>query len=666
MYLIAKPVIFTLLLIAAVVIFAANCLRLYRAMRLGQPEDRRGSVVRRVGYLLYYGFLQRRVIAAGGSAHHLLIFWGFLVLMLGNLAFIAGGIYPRLGFDLLGPTAAGVLRASQDIMALVVLYAINYAVFRRLVLRPKHIDPLSPDAFIIIGLIWTLMVAMLFARGIEVAAGWAPASPWTPRWTTGFGTLVGGSPRTLFAWHEGLWWLHAVVLLFFLNYLPYSKHLHILAALPNVYLRRRGFVTDLARLDFENSEVFGVAKVTDFTWKQLLDGYACTQCGRCDNNCPAWNTDKPLSPKHIIADAKDNLRRNAPALLAGRRWRDFSPAPAQAEMREGLIGFQQITPDALWACTTCGACMEQCPVFIEHVPKIVDLRRSLVMMESQFPAELTNFFKEIETNGNPYAMPAGGRAKWAQGLEVPLLRDRPDAEYLYWVGCAGAFDDRNRPASRALVRCLQAAGVSFAILGAQEPCCGDAVRRLGNEYLFEEIARANVELLNGCGVKKIVVTCPHGLNVLKNEYPAFGGRYQVVHHSELLAELLGAGRLPVQRELRSRATFHDSCYLGRYNGIYDAPRAALRRSGAEIVEMPRRRRTSFCCGAGGGRMWMEETLGRRINAERTAEALRTGAPTIAVACPFCLTMLDDGVKDAGADGVVVRDIAQVIAETIAD
>jgi Fe-S oxidoreductase len=666
MYLIAKPVIFTLLLIAAVVIFAANCLRLYRAMRLGQPEDRRGSVVPRIGHLLYYGFLQRRVIAAGGSAHHLLIFWGFLVLMLGNLAFVAGGVHPALRFELLGPGIAGLLHASQDLMALVVLAALVYAVFRRVVLRPKHIDPLSPDAFIIIGLIWTLMVAMLFARGIEVAAGAVPASPCTPG-ATGLSIRFAGMPQAArFTWHEGLWWLHAVVLLFFLNYLPYSKHLHILAALPNVYLRRRGFVTDLARLDFENAEVFGVAKVTDFTWKQLLDGYACTQCGRCDNNCPAWNTDKPLSPKHIIADAKDNLRRNAPALLAGRRWRDFSPAPAQAEMREGLIGFQQITPDALWACTTCGACMEQCPVFIEHVPKIVDLRRSLVMMESQFPAELTNFFKEIETNGNPYAMPAGGRAKWAQGLEVPLLRDHPDAEYLYWVGCAGAFDDRNRPASRALVRCLQAAGVSFAILGAQEPCCGDAVRRLGNEYLFEEIARANVELLNGCGVKKIVVTCPHGLNVLKNEYPAFGGRYQVVHHSELLAELLGAGRLPVQRELRSRATFHDSCYLGRYNGIYDAPRAALRRSGAEIVEMPRRRRTSFCCGAGGGRMWMEETLGRRINAERAAEALRTGAPTIAVACPFCLTMLDDGVKDAGADGVVVRDIAQVIAETIAD
>ncbi|HUT75787.1 MAG TPA: (Fe-S)-binding protein [Armatimonadota bacterium] len=663
MYPIAKSVIFTLLLIAAVVIFAANCLRLYRAMRLGQPENRRGSVVRRIGHLLYYGFLQRRVIAAGGSAHHVFIFWGFLVLMLGNLAFIAGGIHPRLGFDLLGPTAAGVLRASQDIMALVVLFAINYAVFRRWVLRPRHIEPLSPDAFIIIGLIGVLMVAMLLATGIEMATGQLSYSRWTPGANT-IGWLT-FSYTGLGVWHEALWWLHAVVLLFFLNYLPYSKHLHILAALPNVYLRRRGFVTDLARLDFENSEVFGVAKVTDFTWKQLLDGYACTQCGRCDNNCPAWNTDKPLSPKHIIADAKDNLRRNAPALLAGRRWRDFSPAPAQAEMCEPLIGFKQITPDALWACTTCGACMEQCPVFIEHVPKIVDLRRSLVMMESQFPAELTNFFKEIETNGNPYAMPAGGRTKWAQGLEVPLLRDRPDAEYLYWVGCAGAFDDRNRPASQALVRCLQAAGVSFAILGAEEPCCGDAVRRLGNEYLFEAIARANVELLNGCGVKKIVVTCPHGLNVLKHEYPSFGGHYQVVHHSELLAELLAAGRLPARPDGRARMTLHDSCYLGRYNGIYDAPRAALRRSGAQIVEMPRRRRTSFCCGAGGGRMWMEETLGRRINAERTAEALRTGAPTIAVACPFCLTMLDDGVKDAGADGVVVRDIAQVIAETIA-
>jgi Fe-S oxidoreductase/nitrate reductase gamma subunit len=665
MYVVAKSVVFTLLFLAAVVVFAYNCFWLYRAMRLGQPEDRRGDVARRIGDLLYYGIIQRRVASAGGSWHHLAIFWGFIVLMIGNLAFVAGGVHPALRFELLGRPAAQGLRASQDLMAIVVLAALAVAIFRRVVLRPKHIEALSIDAFVILALIAVLMVAMLFVSGIEVASGELPRSSWTPGATAIASWVQGNS--ALFGWHEGLWWVHGVVLLFFLNYLPFSKHLHILAALPNVYLRRRGFVNDLPRLDFEKSETFGVSKVTEFTWKQLFDGYACTQCGRCDRNCPAWATDKPLSPKHIINDAKDNLRVNARPLLAKRAWRDMSAAPPDAETTTPLIGYKQVTPDALWACTTCGACMEQCPVFIEHVPKIVDLRRSLVMMESEFPAELTNIFKNVENNGNPYAMAATTRAKWAQGLEVPLLSDKPDAEYLYWVGCAGAFDDRNRRASRALVRCLQAAGVSFAILGPEEQCCGDSVRRLGNEYLFEQMATANVELLNGYGIRRIIVACPHGFNTLKNEYPAYGGKYEVRHHSEVLAELLAAGRLPVQTDGAigcngSRAmTLHDSCYLGRYNQLYAAPRQALRAVGARLREMPRHGRLSFCCGAGGGRMWMEETLGQRINAERTAEALRTGAGTIAVACPFCLTMLDDGVKDASAQNVEVRDIAEIIA-----
>jgi len=660
MYVVIKSVLFTLLFIGAVALFLHVAFGRFRAMMLGRRgEQRSGDLLRRLGHLIYYGILQRRVASAGGSIHHLAIFWGFLVLMIGNLAFVAGGIHPGLTFDLLGERAALVLRASQDLMALVVLAALAVALFRRVVLRPKHIEALSRDAFVIIGLIAVLMVAMLLATGLEIAMGELAPSPWLPGARTAAGWFS-GSKDTLFAWHEVLWWVHGVVLLFFLNYLPFSKHLHIIGALPNVFLRRLGFPTDLARIDFETSEQFGATKVTDFTWKQLLDGYACTQCGRCDNNCPAWNTDKPLSPKHIINDTKDSLNKHAKALLAGRRYLDLSPAPADAAI-EGLVGYGQITEDALWSCTTCGACMEQCPVFIEHVPKIVDLRRSQVLMESKFPSELNAIFKDLETNGNPYAMAATTRAKWTEGLEVPLWSDHPEAEYLFWVGCAGSFDDRNRRTSRALVQCLQAAGVSFAILGPDERCCGDSARRLGNEYLFTEMATANVELLNGLGVKKIVTACPHGLNTLRNEYPAFGGQYQVIHHSELLAELLAAGRLPVQPGAGLQVAFHDSCYLGRYNHIYAQPRAALRAVGAQVREMRRHGRISFCCGAGGGRMWLEETLGRRINAERTAEALRTGAQAIAVACPFCLTMLADGVKDAGAEKVAVQDIAEIIA-----
>jgi Fe-S oxidoreductase/uncharacterized membrane protein (DUF485 family) len=645
----AKSAFFAALLLLALFFLARNCLRLYRLVRLGRPENRFDHLPRRIGWFLWYVLAQRRVVNEAAGLNHFFIFWGFWVLLIGDIEFLIRGVFPSFSYDFLGPTVHGGFLSAQEVMAIISLIAAFVAVGLRVVAVKRFYDRLSAEALGFVIFIAAISTCILGANACQEALGNHQVSAFRP---LTHALAVGLHPlqhATLSILREGFWWGLAAILFTFFFVFPWPFHLHIVGGMASVFFRAQSPVNSLAPIDFEKEETFGAAKVTDFTWKQLLDGYACTECARCQANCPAYITDKPLSPKKVILDVKANLFANGDPILKGREPQDPSP----------LVGGDGVQPDELWACTTCGACMEQCPVFIEHVPKIVDLRRALVMMESAFPAELTDFFKSVETNSNPYAMAATTRAKWAEGLGVPLLSEKPDAEYLYWVGCAGAFDDRNRRASRALVRCLQAAEVSFAILGPEEGCCGDSVRRLGNEYLFQEIARANVEILNGYGVNKIVTACPHGFNVLKNEYPAFGGRYQVKHHSQLLAELLAAGRLRAQPGGGQRLTFHDSCYLGRYNQIYEAPREALRRAGAHIQEMPRRGRISFCCGGGGGRMWMEETLGRRINAERTAEALKTGAKTIAVACPFCLTMLDDGVKDSGAE-VAVRDIAEIV------
>lgn len=647
----AKSVVFALLLAAALFSLVRNCVRLYRLVRLGRPEYRFDHLPRRIAWFLWYVFGQRKVLNEAAGVNHFFIFWGFWVLLIGDLEFLIRGVFPAFSYEMLGPMVHGGFLSAQETMAVISFAAALVALVLRVALVKRFYDRLSAEALGFVLFLVAISICVVGANACQEALANHHPSALRPLTHALAATLAPLPQATIAGLHEVFWWGLAAILLTFFFVFPWPFHLHIVGAMANVFFRAPGAVNTLSRIDFEKEETFGAAKVMDFTWKQLLDGYACTECSRCQANCPAYVTDKPLSPRKLVLDVKANLFATGDLILKRKGAQDAPP----------LVGGVGVQPEELWACTTCGACMEQCPVFIEHVPKIVDMRRALVMMESQFPAELTEFFKNVETNGNPYAMAATTRAKWAEGLGVPLLSDKPDAEYLYWVGCAGSFDDRNRRASRALVQCLQAAGVSFAILGPEEQCCGDSVRRLGNEYLFEQIATANVELLNGYGVKKIITTCPHGFNTLKNDYRAYGGNYQVIHHSELLADLLCSGRLVLQGEPRERVTFHDSCYLGRHNQIYEAPREVLRRAGATLIEMRRRGRASFCCGAGGGRMWLEETLGRRINAERTAEALRTGAATIAAACPFCLTMLDDGAKDAGAEQVAVRDIAEIVA-----
>ena len=474
------------------------------------------------------------------------------------------------------------------------------------------------------------------------------------------------SPVTVDVLFHVFWWMHIVLVLGFLNYLPYSKHLHVLTSIPNVYFSStnpRGALKPI-NLEEEGVEKFGASDIEDLTWKQLLDGYTCTECGRCTASCPANLTGKLLSPKKIIVDIRRRVTEKGPLVLEG-----LAPAAAASGGEKGplekTLVHDYISAQELFACTTCMACVQECPVNIEHVDAIVEMRRNLVLMESEFPTEVQSLFRNLETNGNPWAFPASSRADWAEGLEIPTVQSNPNPEVLFWVGCAGSFDARYKKVTVAFAKLMKEAGVKFAILGVEEKCTGDSARRIGNEYLAQTLIKENVATLNNYGVKKIVTSCPHCFHTLKNEYPQFGGIYEVVHHTDFLNSLIRKGLLKPAQDVPASVTYHDSCYLGRYNDVYDAPRAVLGAvGGIELTEMEKSRSKGMCCGAGGGRMWMEEKEGKRVNIERTEQALATGAVVISTACPFCMTMMNDGVKAKDkAETVAVKDIAEILFES---
>jgi Fe-S oxidoreductase len=459
--------------------------------------------------------------------------------------------------------------------------------------------------------------------------------------------------------YEIFWWIHIVLIFAFLNFLPYSKHLHVLTSVPNTYFANLKEIRNTIKpldLEDENAEYFGAADIEHFSWKQILDGYSCTECGRCTSVCPANNVGKSLSPRDIFVNIRKRTKDKAPLLAGGT---------TEGEQFEKTLVHDYIEDKDLWQCTTCMACVEECPVMIEHVDSIVDMRRDLVLTESVFPANLNNVFKSLETNFTPWAFNPADRADWSDGLNIKTMAEDQNGELLFWVGCAGSFDERYKKVSKAFAKLMQKANIDFRILGTEEKCNGDTARRLGNEYLAQMLITENIETLNNYGVKKIVTACPHCLHSLKNEYNQFGGNYEVIHHTELIEEMINDGKLEFQdNEKTKKLTFHDSCYLGRYNNIYDSPRKSLNYlNGFDYLEMERNKSRGFCCGAGGGRMFLEDEEGGKINNERTKEALDTGAEKIASACPFCMTMLTDGVKHfERSEHVEVKDIAELVLE----
>ena len=579
--------------------------------------------------------------------------------------------------------------AMQNVVAVIVLVSIGWAYYRRLVLKPPRLT-LNRDALLILAMIGGVVAAELFAQVFQVAAhGDIPGAFISNTLAIPLRNLPESVLQGAFA---VLWWAHIALVAAFFCYLPFSKHLHIATAFPNIYFRKLAPRGELPKLDLEDENAtFGLKTLQDLGWKDLLDGFTCTECGRCQEACPAYNTGKPLNPKamimgirHMSVDAEHGIDiiPNSPIVRETYGLEDTKVSPAA--LAKPIVD-DAIPYDAVWDCVTCGACVEACPVLIEHVDKIVGLRRNLVLEESRFPTELTSAFRSMEGQGNPWGQPASSRLDWTKPLEfeVPTVASMAaegrldELDVLYWVGCAAAFDTRNQKVARAVATCLHAAGVRFAVLGQEESCTGDPARRMGNDYVFQILAAGNVETLDryGMGERTIVTACPHCFNTIGNEYGQLGGKYKIVHHSTFLAELVSSGRLATLPEEAGSTTgdhrpgsvtVHDSCYLARNTTVNAAPRDVLGAAGVSVTEMEKSGKNTFCCGAGGGRMWMEETRGTRINEERTRQVLETGAETVATSCPFCMVMMSDGLAAAdGGSAVRAMDISEVLAARIA-
>ena len=659
-----QSIIYAMVLLAALGFFTWNATRLIRYLQLGKKENRFEDVGRRIGNVMKIAFGQTKLLREPlAGTLHFMVFWGFVILLAAVLESIGEGLHPGFSFSFLGPFYGPLIFMEDLIGGCVVLSVIVY-LYRRLIATPKRLMVSGHskwDAVFILTLILAVMVTMFGQNATQMAL---------PHGQIHEARFVSVVLSTLFTsesaefWFRFFFWGHMLFVLGFLNYLPYSKHLHVLTSIPNVYFSNLGEKGALKPLNLADETLtkFGATDIEDFTWKQLLDGYTCTECGRCTAACPANITGKLLNPKKIIVDLRTRTLEKAPRMVAGAANNGDGGSNQEVLGRQLLDTF--ITEQELWACTTCMACVQECPVMIEHVDTIVDMRRGLVLNESRFPEELKTTFSNLERNFTPWGFGHSARADWAEGMDIPRMSEVKNADVLFWVGCAGAYDARYKNVTRSFAKLMKMARINFAILGTEEKCNGDPARRMGNEYLAQTLITENVATLNTYGVKKIVVTCPHCLQSLGKEYKQFGGNYEVVHHTTLLMNLINQGKIKLSAEKKARITFHDPCYLGRYNNEYDSPRGILDMiDGVERVEMERSRDKSFCCGAGGGRMWMEEREGKRVNIERTEEALSLKPDMIGTGCPFCMTMMTDGVKEKNAaETVQVKDIAELVWE----
>jgi Fe-S oxidoreductase len=647
-----------LILMALIAFFWALWPKLRVLMR-SAGENRLDRPIQRLFNTLRIAFAQSKMFKDGRAGWmHALIFWGFLILLVRALQFFIIGLYPSLlnPYDYYSSIWIGYSFV-KDCVVLLVSVACCYALYRRWVTKPKRLN-LSGEAILILVLILAIMISDMVYDGANYSLSitvfdWLADSSFLGVALANLGMMSLSTDEKIVLL-DAAYWTHIVSILMFLVILPRSKHFHIITSIPNVFL---GNVTQtgnqLSRIDFEDEtkETFGVTRIEEFSWKKLLDLHTCTECGRCDVFCPALNSDKPLSPKQFTIDLRDHLNSQTPALLKNKETTDSLP----------LLG--GVIQDAtVWACTTCGACEEECPVMIEYVNKMIDMRRGLVLTEDRYPKELGEAFKSLETHSNPWGFPGTRREAWAQELDVKQWDKNNPTEYLYFVGCNGSFDNRGKKVSESVVRALQKAGVDFSILGNREGCTGDPARRLGNEYLFDMLATKNAGMFKEQGVIKVIVHCPHCFNSLKHEYPEFGVKLEVIHHSELLARLIKENKLSTESRTDETVVVHDSCYMGRHNKVYEAPRDILKAvtSPDSVKEVETSRERGTCCGAGGGAFLMEET-GTRISHNRVDELMQANPDIIAVSCPYCVLMLEDALKAKNlADRVKVKDISELL------
>ncbi|MCH8253068.1 MAG: 4Fe-4S dicluster domain-containing protein [Planctomycetes bacterium] len=694
-----SPIFMALLLISGWGIFAYSAYRRWNLMMIGAPEDRSDRGFERIRVTIDDGLKQlrmRRYPLAGAA--HMMIFAGFMVLLPRTLILWGRGFDGDFDLFWLGSdhVVGRVYGLAKDVFAVLVIIGTLVFLYFRLVRRLERLTQ-NIEALVILFIILAMMVAdvvydgasmvqMTRAEGAALAFhGWEPVGS-----VAQYCVNVLPDGGVTFVRHLGFW-THSALVLIFLNLLPYSKHLHVITGIPNIYtqnLKSPGRLAPLIDIEgkIEREETLGIKRIDQFSWKSILDFYTCTECGRCSDFCPATNTGKKLSPKHFTIDLRNFLYKNETALVAdkaragaggngdatgqgedasSKTGDDGNPPEHRKDLVDGVID-----PEVLWACTTCRACEQECPVFISYVDKIVDMRRYLVQERGEFPRELETAFRGLETTGNPWSYPADDRANWAEGLDIPTLAEMPDADVIFWSGCMPSFDERAKRVTRATVELMKKAGVKFAILGNEETCTGDPARRAGNEYLFQTFAKQNVETLGkyGADKKKIVTSCPHCFNTLANEYPDFGGHYDVVHHTQLLAELVKSGKLTPTKSIDKRVAYHDSCYLGRHNNEYDAPRAVLEAiPGLTILEPKETRDRGMCCGAGGAQMFKEEEPGdERINERRADQLLETNPDAVASNCPFCMRMLTDGLAAKNKEEVETLDVAELLREAVGD
>jgi len=671
-----------------------------------EPADRTNHIKDRFKNLVIIALGQKRLVGRKrewvSGAMHALIFWGFCILLIRSLNLYGEGFVKGFQLPIFNEEffLGYLYLAVKDIMEGMVLLMVIYAFYRRLILKPARLHN-TWEAYFVLGMIGVLMISDLLYDGARFNLitlfnnpehlhffnnhAFGPEFIWTPL-SVGAADIVSwmGKDATIYLMN-GMFWLHIITQLTFLNFLPLGKHFHVITALPNVFLKSLDYPHEkTSLLDLEDESVWedeslGINHIHQLNWKQGLDLYTCTECGRCKEVCPTFTTDKPLN-LHDFNDAlKAELFDNADRIIQRKKLaatiktdgeeeknQEIRAAMTELNSEKPLIG-EVIGEDALWACTTCRACEQVCPVTIEHVPRIMAMRQGQTLMAGVYPQELDTALKGLERNGNPWGIGYDKRADWAKDLNVKTMADDPKVEYLLWVGCAGSFDDRTKKVSQSLVKILQKADISFAILGTEEKCTGDFARRVGNEMMYQMMAEENIATLNNYKVKKIITACPHCLNTLKHEYPQMGGNYEVIHHTAFINNLVLSGKIILNKSLDRTLTFHDPCYLGRYNSIYDEPRSILTSiSKKGLKELDRKGKESFCCGAGGGRMWMEETIGKRINQERAEQISTKNPATVAVACPFCLTMIEDGIKELDKDeDIKTRDIAELVADNIA-